>query len=144
LPYFIIFLEEKLYKLYSGILNVMADRPKRVFRDKGGKELSQVEQEQLEVRRTRMPRDNEVIGILDQRLGASRIRVRCLDGKTRICRVPGRLKRRLWVREGDVLLVKPWEFGGDEKGDVIFKYRLSQVAWLRKSGHLKGLEAEEF
>ena len=120
------------------------DRPKKVMRDKGGRELSQEEQEQLEIRRIRMPRDNEVIGILDQRLGASRIRVRCLDGKTRICRVPGRLKRRLWVREGDVLLVKPWEFGGDDKGDVIFKYRPSQVVWLRKNDYLKGLEAEEF
>ena len=55
-----------------------------------------------------------------------------------------RLKRRLWVREGDVLLVKPWEFGGDDKGDVIFKYRPSQVVWLRKNDYLKGLEAEEF
>ena len=72
------------------------------------------------------------------------MKVRCMDGKPRICRIPGRLKRRLWVREGDVLLIKPWELGGDEKGDVIFKYRPSQVSWLRRKGHLKGLEAEEF
>ena len=32
-----------------------------------------------------------------------------------------RLKRKLWVREGDILLIEPWELSGDEKGDIIFK-----------------------
>ena len=119
------------------------DKP-RIFKDKGGNEITEEQQEQLEIRRIRLPRGRETIGILDQRLGGSRMKVRCLDGKTRICRVPGRLKRRLWVREGDVLLIEPWELGGDEKGDVIFKYRSSQASWLKKNGHLKGLETGEF
>mgnify|MGYP001579158847 FL=1 len=118
------------------------DVKKRIVRDKGGRELSGEEQEELEIRRIRLPRGKETLGILDQRLGASRMRVRCLDGKTRICRVPGRLKRRLWVREGDILLIEPWEHGGDGKGDVIFKYRVTQVNWLKKNGHLKQLEDE--
>lgn len=122
----------------------MKPKYKRVMRDKHGKELTQPEIEQLEIRRIRLPRGSETMGILDQRLGASRMRVRCLDGKTRVCRVPGRLKRKLWVREGDVLLIQPWEHGGDDKGDVVFKYRPSQVNWLKRSGHLKELEAEEF
>jgi translation initiation factor 1A len=90
--------------------------------------------------RVRLPRDNEVLGVLDRRLGGSRCDVRCLDGKTRICRIPGRLKRRLWVREGDTVLVEPWEYGGDEKGDIIYKYRPIQVDWLKKKGHLDQLE----
>jgi len=95
--------------------------------------------------RVRTPRGKETIGILQQRLGSSRMRVACLDGKTRICRIPGRLKRRLWLRENDVVLVEPWELGGDEKGDVIYKYRPNQVEWLKKKGYLKGLEnLEEF
>jgi len=93
-----------------------------------------------EIIRVRLPRNNEVFGILDRRLGGSRCQVRCLDGKTRICRIPGRLKRKLWVREGDVVLVEPWEFGGDEKGDIIYKYRPIQTQWLRKNGHLGKLE----
>ena len=72
------------------------------------------------------------------------MRVRCMDGKTRICRIPGRLKRKLWIREGDVLLIEPWELCGDEKGDVIFKYKPIQVDVLRKRGILKQLEADEF
>ena len=89
-----------------------------------------------EIERVRIPRNNEILGILDSRLGASRCDVRCMDGKTRNCRIPGRLKRKLWVREGDVVLVEPWEFGGDEKGDIIFKYRPVQVTWLQKKGYL--------
>ena len=66
--------------------------------------------------------------------------VRCFDGKTRICRIPGRLKRKLWVREGDLVIVEAWEFGGDDKGDIIFKYRPAQVAFLKSKGHLKQME----
>ena len=95
--------------------------------------------------RVRLPRDKEILGILEQRLGGSRMRVRCFDGKTRICRVPGRLKRKLWVREGDILLIEPWEFDGDEKGDVIYKYKSNQVDILRRKGLLKNMEEfEEF
>lgn len=101
--------------------------------------------ETLETVRVRLPRDRETLGTVDQRLGGSRMRVRCMDGKTRICRIPGRLKKKLWVREGDIVLIEPWELGGDEKGDVVYKYKLIQVEWLRKNGHLKELEDfEEF
>ena len=100
---------------------------------------------QQEISRVKLPRGKQSLGIVEQRLGASRMRVRCLDGKPRICRIPGRLKRRLWVREGDLVLVEPWEYEGDEKGDIIFKYRPSQADWLKKKGYLKKLESvEEF
>lgn len=96
--------------------------------------------EMEEIRRVRLPRGEESIGLLLARLGGSRCRVQCLDGKERICRIPGRLKRMLWVRENDIVLVQPWEFGGDEKGDIIFKYRPTQVRWLRSKGYLDELE----
>ena len=95
---------------------------------------------QEELRRTRLPRGNQVIGLLDQRVGGSRSIVRCLDGKTRNCRIPGRLKRRLWVRPGDIILVEPWELNPDERGDIVFKYTKSQVNLLRKKGMLDSLD----
>ncbi len=108
--------------------------------------LHKEQQEQLDIQRVRIPRGKEVIGLLETRLGGSKMRVRCFDGKTRICRIPGRMKRKLWVREGDYLLIQPWEFGGDEKGDVIFKYRITQVNWLKRKGIIKETVAdlEEF
>lgn len=108
-------------------------------------ELARQEALQQEIRRIKTPRGNQSFGVIEQRLAASRLRVKCLDGKSRICRIPGRLRRRLWVREKDIVIVEPWEFGGDEKGNVIFKYSKSQVEFLRNKGYLKKIEEmEEF
>jgi len=108
-------------------------------------EAERKEEIEQEIARVKLPRGLQTLGLLEQRLGGSRCRVRCLDGKTRVCRIPGRLKRTLWVREGDIILVEPWELCGDEKGDIIFKYRPSQVDYLKKRGLLDKLsEFEEF
>lgn len=88
----------------------------------------------------RMPNDDEMFGIVKQRLGGSRMKVVCLDGNTRTCRVPGRLKRYLWVREGDIVLVEPWDLSNETKGDVVHKYQKNEADYLRKKGYLKKLE----
>lgn len=100
----------------------------------------QPQPEQFE--RVRFPRQGEVLGIVEQLLGFAKMRVRCLDGKTRICRVPGRLTKTLWVRENDVVLIQPWEIQHEDRGDVIYKYRKSQVSVLKNNGFLKELETE--
>jgi translation initiation factor 1A len=93
-------------------------------------------EEQQVVTRARLPKNNEVIGVIEQRLGGNKMMVACLDGKSRNCRVPGRLKRELWLRPGDVVIIELWELD-KEKGDVIFKYRPNQVEWLKQQGYLK-------
>jgi translation initiation factor 1A len=92
--------------------------------------------------RVRLPRGKEVIGIITQRVGGSRMMVSCMDGKTRNCRVPGRLKRDLWLREGDVVIVEPWEFEGDERADILFKYTKTEAEKLRRDGLLKTTSSE--
>ncbi len=94
----------------------------------------------VEITRVFMPRGRQVFGVVTQRLGGSRMRVICLDSKTRVCRIPGSLKRNLWVRESDIVVVEPWEYGGDEKGDIIYKYTRTQAEFLKKKGHLVKLE----
>ncbi len=103
-------------------------------------EQEQQERIQAEISRIKLPHGKQSFGILEQRLGASRTKVRCLDGKTRICRIPGRLKRRLWVRVGDILIVEPWEFSGDDKGDIIYKYTKAQIEFLKRRGYLNKLQ----
>ena len=76
------------------------------------------ENEEQKISRAPLPKKGEVIGIIEQRLGGNKMLVRCLDGKTRNCRVPGRMKRRLWLRPGDVVVIEIWELDKD-KGDVI-------------------------
>ncbi len=108
-------------------------------------EMEMQEKMQMEISRIKLPKSPQTFGILEQRLGGSRMRVRCLDGKTRICRIPGRMKRKLWVREGDVLIVEPWEFSGDEKGDIVYKYSPTQISFLERKGYLKKMdEFQEF
>lgn len=106
------------------------------------KSYKQQEAEAPKVFRVKLPKKGEVIGIIDQRLGGNKMMVNCTDGKERNCRVPGRLRRKLWLRPNDVVIIQPWELD-DTKGDVIFKYKPNQVAWLRKEGHLE-TETDEF
>ncbi len=108
-------------------------------------EEEKIAKQQQEISRIKIPKDREVFGIVQQRVGGSRMIVKCLDGKSRNCRIPGRLKRSLWVREGDVVIIEPWEFGGDDKGDVVYKYTSTQVNYLKTRGYLDKLSAlEEF
>jgi translation initiation factor 1A len=93
------------------------------------------------VTRVPLPRGEEVIGIIEQRLGGNKMMVACLDGKNRNCRVPGRLKRKLWLRPGDVVIIEPWELDKN-KGDVILKYKPNQIEWLKKKGYLKTEKSE--
>ncbi len=100
------------------------------------------DQQQNQPIRVKLPKGEEVIGIIEQRLGGNRMSINCTDKVIRNCRVPGRLRRKLWLRPGDVVIVQPWEFD-KEKGDVIFKYNPTQVQWLKKKGYLK-TEDNEF
>jgi len=84
----------------------------------------------------KMPNEYDVLGIVQKNYGYSRMNVKCQDGETRICRIRGKMKKRNWVREGDVVLVSPWDFQSETKGDIIFRYTRNQVDWLRKKGIL--------
>ena len=83
-----------------------------------------------------LPTANDVLGIATKLLGFDRIMVKCQDGHERLCRIRGKMKRRVWIREGDVVLVSPWDFQSDKRGDVIWRYTRGQADWLRKKGHL--------
>ena len=83
-----------------------------------------------------LPSENDVLGTAVKMLGFDRILVKCQDGKERLCRVRGKLKRRVWIREGDIVLVSPWDFQSETRGDIFWRYRRNQAGWLRKKGYL--------
>ena len=93
---------------------------------------------QQEIFRVRLPRGEEIMGMVEQLHGGKRMTVRCADGKRRMCRVPGKLKR-IWVRADDYVIIKPWSIEGDKKADIAWKYRRAEVDWLRRHGYLKDL-----
>ncbi|MBI2542812.1 MAG: translation initiation factor eIF-1A [Candidatus Aenigmarchaeota archaeon] len=94
-------------------------------------------QEEIEISRIRMPRNREVLGIVEMMLGGDKIRIRCADGHTRICRIPGKLRKRVWIRIGNLVLVEPWEAQTNERGDVVFQYTSTQVNWMRRKNIIK-------
>ena len=96
-----------------------------------------MEQQQEEFVRVRLPRRDEVLGEIEEILGGSRFKVLCTDGKKRICRIPGKFRKRVHVRVGDVILIKPWTVEADEKGDVVWLYNKTQMSWLRRKGFVK-------
>jgi len=100
--------------------------------DEGG-ELAAVPGEGGEEFRVRLPRrgEGELFGIADMLLGASRIKVMCADGKTRMARIPGKMKKRMWIREGDLVIIRPWKFQ-DEKSDVVWRYTKTQASYLSR------------
>ena len=83
-----------------------------------------------------LPATSDVLGMAVKMLGSERILVKCQDGKERLCRVRGKLKRRVWIREGDIVLVSPWDFQSDTRGDIFWRYRKNQTEWLRGHGYL--------
>lgn len=81
-----------------------------------------------------MPAPGDVLGIAVKLLGFDRVLVKCQDGHQRLCRIRGKMKRRVWIREGDVVLVSPWDFQSDKRGDVIWRYTRAQADMLRRKG----------
>ena len=74
---------------------------------------------------------NEMFAIADRLMGGSRINVVCADGKSRLARIPGRMKRRQRVRAGDLVIIKPWDIQND-KADIVFRYRRTQAIVLSR------------
>jgi len=83
-----------------------------------------------------LPTANDVLGVAVKLLGFDRVLIKCQDGHERLCRIRGKMKRRVWIREGDVVLVSPWDFQSDKRGDIIWRYTRSQAEWLRRKGHI--------
>ena len=81
-----------------------------------------------------LPGGSDVLGVCTKLLGFDRIMVRCQDGNERLCRIRGKMKRRVWIRLGDIVLVSPWDFQSDKRGDVIIRYTRGQAENLRRRG----------
>ena len=75
----------------------------------------------------------EMFAVAETFQGGSRLQLICEDGERRMGRIPGKLRRRMWVRENDLLIVVPWSFQ-DSKADVKFRYTPTQTSNLKRRG----------
>ena len=87
--------------------------------------------------RVKMPdkRINEMFALAKQILGGRRVTVLCEDGEERMARIPGKMRRRQWVRENDLIIVWPWDFQ-PSKADVKHRYTKTQAMYLSRKGLL--------
>ena len=85
--------------------------------------------------RVKLPnkRNKEIFGVVEQALGGGHLRILSQDGKMRLGRIRGKLKKRMWMREGDLVIIRPWEIQ-DDKADVLYRYTRIQAQNLMRRG----------
>jgi translation initiation factor 1A len=86
-----------------------------------------------EYTRMMLPKGTDKVGTVEQMLGNDRLLLRFPDGKQMIGRIRGKMRKRVWIRQGDIVLVSPWDFEPD-KGDIFYRYTRDQVRELKKLG----------
>ncbi len=117
---------------------VVKPKPKKMKKGKKGKYGkkygNQVDETNLRVTLPYKPK-GEMFAVAETFQGGSRLQLICEDGERRMGRIPGKLRRRMWVRENDLLIVVPWSFQ-DSKADVKFRYTPTQTSNLKRSGKI--------
>jgi len=73
-------------------------------------------------KRARLPKHDEQFAVVTDMSGGSRMRAVCADGNTRMIRIGGKLKKRMWCRENDLIIIKPWTIQSNEKADLVYRY----------------------
>lgn len=102
----------------------------------GGMGKRQVKSESA-LKEIRLPEgDEELFGRVLKILGGENVLVKCTDGVTRRGRIRGKLKRRVWIRDNDIVIIAPWDFKNNEMGDIVWRFTLPQVEWLKENGHI--------
>lgn len=84
----------------------------------------------------RLPEEGELFGRVLKMLGGENVMIKCTDGITRRGRIRGKLKRRVWIRDNDIVIIAPWDFKEDERGDIVWRFTLPQVEWLKENNHI--------
>ena len=59
-----------------------------------------------------------------------------MDGKKRMATIRGAMKNRVWIRDGDIVLLGLRDFGTDDKCDIIMKYFDEEAHELQELGEL--------
>ena len=92
---------------------------------KKGKRLNNKKEETK--RQLEFKEDGQEYAIIEKALGNGRFHLQCMDGKQRLGILRGKMKKKVWVRVGDLVIVKKWTVQEDTKGDVVFRYTKTQA-----------------
>ncbi|KAF9582328.1 Translation initiation factor 1A [Lunasporangiospora selenospora] len=68
-------------------------------------------------------------------LGNGRVEAHCFDGETRLAHIRGKMRKKVWINQGDIVLISLRDFQ-DGKADVILKYNTEEARNLKAYGEL--------
>ena len=74
--------------------------------------------------------DGQEYGQVVRILGGLQLEVFCYDGTTRIAHIRGKMRKRNWIKIGDIILVSLRDFQ-DGHADVIHKYQYEEAKSLK-------------
>merc|ERR1712070_1017333 len=102
---------------------------------KGGKNRRRGKNENEEKRELIFKEDGQEYAQVIRMLGNGRLDAQCIDGIKRLCHIRGKMRKKVWVSTGDIILVGLRDFQ-DEKADVILKYNADEARSLKAYGEL--------
>ena len=101
----------------------------------GGNKRKKGKKQVQEDRELRYKEESEEYAQITKILGDGRFQCKCADGVDRIAHVRGKMRKRTWLANGDIILVSIREFE-PEKCDVVEKYKEKEVAKLKSVGEI--------
>ena len=102
---------------------------------KGGKNRRRGKNENEEKRELIFKEDGQEYAQVLRMLGNGRLEAYCIDGVKRLCHIRGKMRKKVWVNTGDIILLGLRDFQ-DEKADVILKYLADEARSLKAYGEL--------
>eukprot|EP00002_Diphylleia_rotans_P005990 TRINITY_DN1523_c0_g1_i1.p3 TRINITY_DN1523_c0_g1~~TRINITY_DN1523_c0_g1_i1.p3 ORF type:complete len:135 (-),score=37.50 TRINITY_DN1523_c0_g1_i1:303-707(-) len=102
---------------------------------KGGKARRRGKNEGDEKRELILKEEGQEYGQVLRMLGNGRLEAHCFDGVTRLCHIRGKMRKKVWIGQGDIVLISLRDFQ-DGKADIILKYSADEARSLKSLGHL--------
>ena len=82
------------------------------------------------IKRARLPKPHQQLAVIREMSGGSRMQALCEDGYTRMVRIGGKLKKRMWCRPDDLIIIEPWVIQSNKKADLVYRYLPAERNWL--------------
>ena len=101
---------------------------------KGGKNRRRGKNENEGLKRELVFReDGQEYAQVTKMLGNGRLEAMCFDGQKRLCHIRGKLRKKVWINQSDIILVGLRDYQ-DAKADVILKYSSDEARNLKSYG----------
>ena len=116
-------------------------KKKQIKRGKGYRPPEEIVPSRIKMPNRRM---GEMFGRVVDIYGNERMEIFCEDGQHRIGRIRGKIKKRVWIRKGDLVVVNPWEFETEVKGklgkcEITWRYLRNEISWLTRNRRIPSI-----